>query len=250
MKLNIVVLAVVTLLCGISKANADEIRVATGYTFIKRVFDPIRSAFRHKTGIDIKILYNDPVPALAELEKGTVDVAGASLTSEDWLALATKAGVPVQERSRYTAYVPATEKTLIVVHAENRVQSLSKEQLKAIFTGKTTNWREVGGADAPILVVWPTVPSGAVIVVKAKIMDNEPLTKTVFDVESMADIPDAIAATPEAIGIVTDMKAGKGLKEVAPAIERPLTLLYKGTPNPSLQKLLEFLKSEGEQYIQ
>ncbi len=250
MKHTLAAVAVLITLGSVSTANADEIKIATGYTFIKRVFDPIRSAFRQKTGIDIKILYNDPLPALAELEKGAADVAGASLASKDWLELARNTGMPVQESSSYTAYVPATEKSMIVVNAKNRVQTLSKEQLKAIFTGRISNWREVGGADAPILVVWPIVSSGAVIIVKTKIMDNEPLTKTIYDVESMADTPDAIAATPEAIGIVTDMKAGKGLKEVAPAIERPLTLLYKGTPNPRLQKLLDFLKSEGKQYIQ
>lgn len=249
MKQLLAAVAVLFTLGSLSPASAEEIRIATGHTFIKRVFDPIRSAFKQKTGIDIKILFNDPVPALAELEKGAADVAGASLTSEDWLALAGKAGVPVQESSRYTAYVPATEKSMIVVHAGNRIQTLSKEQLKAIFTGRTNNWREVGGTDAPVLVVWPTVSSGAVIIVQAKVMDNEPLTKTVYDVESMADTPDAIAATPEAIGIVTDIQAGKGLKEVAPALERPLTLLYKGKPNPRLQKLLDFLESEGKQYI-
>lgn len=249
MKQTIAALAILITMGSLSTANADEIKIATGYTFIKRVFDPIRSPFRQKTGIDIKILYNDPLPALAELEKGAADVAGASLAVDDWLALAGKNGLPVQERSSYNAFVPATEKSLIVVNAENRVQTLSKEQLKAIFTGKMTNWREVGGADAPILVVWPTVSSGAVIIFKAKIMDNEALTKTVYDVESMADTPDAIAATPEAIGIVTDTKAMKGLKEVAPAIERPLTLLYKDTASPRVHKLLDFLKSEGKQYI-
>ncbi|MBW4054256.1 MAG: hypothetical protein HIU83_02415 [Proteobacteria bacterium] len=75
------------------------------------------------------------------------------------------------------------------------------------------------------------------------------LTDTVYDVESVADTPDAIAATPEAIGIVTGTAAAPGLKEIAPAIERPLTLVYKGSPTASLQKLLDFLKSEGKIYI-
>lgn len=242
----------ITMLLTLSAAStawADEVRIATGHTFIKKVFDPVRCAFNDKTGIDIKIIYDDPVPALAELEKGSVDAAGASLALEEWLTQAKNAGVAIRDAGSYVSYIPATEKAMIVVNAENRVTVLSKEQLKDIFTGRTLNWKEVGGDDAPILVVWPSVSSGALIVFKSRIMDNAPTTKTVYDVESMGDTPDAVAATPEAIGIVTATKAPNGTREVAPAIERPLSLVYKGMPSPNLQKLLDFLKGEGKMYI-
>lgn len=249
MKRVFLLIAILITLFTVSAACADEVKIATGHTFIKRVFDPIKSSFRDKTGIDIKIIYNDPVPALAELEKGGVDAAGASLALEEWLEKGRKEGLPVKDTGTYTSYVPVTEKLMIVVNAENRAKGLSKEQLKGIFTGRIRNWNEVGGDDAPILVVWPSISSGALILFNARIMDDEPLTKTVYDVESIADTPDAIAATPEAIGIVTGTTAEKGLKEIAPAIERPLTLVFKGKPAPNLQKLLDFLKGEGKRYI-
>ena len=242
-------LPVLLTLSGVPTAWGNEVKIATGYTFIRKVFDPVRCAFKDKTGIDIKIIYDDPVPALAELEKGNVDAAGASLALEDWLQRADKAGVPVEKSSAYVSYIPATEKVMVVVNAGNRVTSLSKEQLKDIFTGRTINWSEVGGDDAPILVVWPSVSSGALIVFKSKILDNAPITKTLYDVASLADTPDAVAATPEAIGIITAIKTPNGTKEVAPAIERPLSLVYKGIPSPNLQKLLDYLKGEGKLYI-
>lgn len=237
------------MLFSASTLYAEELKIATGNTIIKRILDPVKSAFFEKTGIDLKIHYYDPLPALAELEKGTVDAAGASLQLEYWLELGRKSGLPVKESGTYNSFVPVVEKTMIVVNGANRVTALSSEQLKGIFTGRITDWKEVGGDEAPILVVWPTLSSGALIVFKADILDNEPLTKTVYDVESMADTSEAIIATPQAIGIVSGTAAEKGLKEVAPAIERPLTLVYKGKPAPALQKLLDFLKGEGKQYI-
>ncbi len=241
--------AILLALLTSSAACADEVKIATGHTIIKRVIEPVRSAFRDKTGIDIHIFYNDPLPALAELEKGNVDAAGASLPLEAWLEMAKKGGVAVKEIGTYNSYVPVTEKLMIMVNAGNRVKALSKEQLKGVFTGKIRNWKEVGGDDAPILVVWPSVSSGALVVFKARVMDNETLIKDVYDVETIADTPDAIAATPEAIGIVTETGTEAGIKEIAPAIERPLTLAYKGKPSPNLQKLLDFLKGEGTLYI-
>lgn len=243
-------LCLLVTLCCASQSFAAEVKIATGHTFIKRVFDPIRSAFRDKTGIDISILFNDPLPALAELEKGHVDAAGASLTLETWLDLAGKAGIPVGKSGAYTSTVPIHEKAMITVHNSNRIPLLSREQLKGIFTGKIQNWKELGGDDAPILVVWPTVSSGAIILFKARIMDNEPLTaQSIYGVESMAEVSEAIAATPEAIGITTGTTAAAGLREIAPAIERPLTLVYKGKPSPNLQKLLDFIQAEGKSYI-
>lgn len=234
----------------VSNAAAAEVKIATGHTFIKRVFDPIRSPFKDKTGIDLSITFFDPVPALVELEKGVVDMAGASLTVENWLELAQKVGVSVKGKSAYTAVVVAREHSRFVVNAENKVKSLSREQLKGIFTGTITNWQEVGGADSPILVVWPSITSGALIIVQQLIMDNVGLTKTLFDVESMGDVPDAVAATPEAIGVITGKAGLKGLREVARPIERPLTLIYSKEPSPAMKKLLEFLSVEGSQYIQ
>jgi phosphate transport system substrate-binding protein len=80
-------------------------------------------------------------------------------------------------------------------------------------------------------------------------MENEPITKTVYDVGTINDTPGAISGTPEAIGIVNHGTTEKGLKEVAAPLERPLTLVYKGTPSANLQKLLDFLKGEGKQYF-
>lgn len=237
------------LLCSASAVSADEIRIATGHTFIKSVFEPIRSAFKNKTGLELKIAYNDPLEALGELEKGNADFAGASLTFDNWWELGIKKGIPLKEKSLYSSAVVTTEASHFVINHANKVQSLSKEQLKAIFTGKITNWKEVGGDDVPILTIWPALNSGALIIVRQKIMDDEPLTKIVYDVETMGDVPDAIAATPEAIGVVSGICKEKCVKEIAPPIERPLTLLYRGKASFKMQKLLDFLKGEGKTLI-
>ena len=47
-----------------------------------------------------------------------------------------------------------------IVHPSNKVKSLTIEQLKDIYSGKTTNWKEVGGADARIVVVGRDSSSG------------------------------------------------------------------------------------------
>ena len=73
------------------------------------------------------------------LIEGKVTVAGASraLTSEE-------------KSAKVIGHVIGYDAIAVFVHADNPVKSLSKEQLKGIFTGKITRWKEVGGQDAPI----------------------------------------------------------------------------------------------------
>ena len=47
----------------------------------------------------------------------------------------------------------ALDGVCVILHAENPVAALADEQVVAIYTGKVTNWRDVGGKDAPITVV-------------------------------------------------------------------------------------------------
>jgi phosphate transport system substrate-binding protein len=51
------------------------------------------------------------------------------------------------------AFAIASDGVCLIVHCDNPVQSLSDEQVVAIYTGKIENWSDVGGNDAPITVV-------------------------------------------------------------------------------------------------
>lgn len=57
-----------------------------------------------------------------------------------------------------TAY--AIDGIAVVVHQDNEVESLNADQLRDIYTGTITNWKDVGGKDAPITVVTREASSG------------------------------------------------------------------------------------------
>jgi len=60
----------------------------------------------------------------------------------------------------------------IIVPASNRVTSLSQEQVRDIFTGRVTNWSEVGGADSPVTVYAPDPASGLVEAVVLQMLEG------------------------------------------------------------------------------
>lgn len=74
---------------------------------------------------------------------------------------ATEGKVNIGNSSRYlkpeeakdlVPYVIANDAVVVVVNPENPVKALTTEQVKKIFTGEIVNWKELGGADAPIIL--------------------------------------------------------------------------------------------------
>ena len=65
-----------------------------------------------------------------------------------------------QSESHLSALAYAIDGIAVVLHPQNSISNLSKEQIRAIYTGKIKNWSEVGGKDAFITVVTREIGSG------------------------------------------------------------------------------------------
>jgi phosphate transport system substrate-binding protein len=92
---------------------------------------------------------------IAALINGTVDIANSSRRmSEEEIAAARANGIEPYE-------IPvAIDALAVIVNLDNPVSELTIDQLSDIFTGRITNWREVGGNDAPIVLVSRETNSG------------------------------------------------------------------------------------------
>ena len=97
------------------------------------------------------------------------------------------------------AHVVALDGVAIVVNPDNTVTDLTIEQIAQIYTGEITNWSEVGGADAEIVLVGREAGSGTR-------SGFEELTETVDkckyrqELTSTGDVITAVAQNPDAIG--------------------------------------------------
>lgn len=92
---------------------------------------------------------------IAALINGTVDVANASRRMKDEeVAQAQANGInPVE-------IAVAVDALAVIVHPDNPVDRLTIDQLADIFTGRITNWMEVGGRDEPIVLLSRETNSG------------------------------------------------------------------------------------------
>lgn len=122
------------------------------------------------------------------LIEGNCDIIFSTPLSEEQYKKAKEANIDLVE-------IPVVyEGFVFVVNANNPVDTLTQQQLKDIYSGKITNWKEVGGNDAEIVAYQRNETSGSQNYMKAFMKDSnlmKPVTS--FTPASMSGLMDAIA---------------------------------------------------------
>lgn len=163
--------------------------------------------------------------------------------------------------------IVAIDGIAVVVDPANTVANLTKDQLTAIYTGTTKNWKEVGGADAPIVVVGREAGSGTRGAFE-EILKVEDGCSYASELDSTGAVMAKVASTPGAIGyvsldVVDDTVIAVALDDVAPTadniksgsyfLSRPFVMATKGeiADQDELTKaLFDYIKTpEGQEVI-
>ena len=226
-------------------AIAEEIKVIGGAAAITAVFSPIKDAFENSTGDTLNIRLTDPTKAMIALEKGAVDFATLNeLAVDSAIKGAKQQGVEIDPGTLTRTLVSQTS-LLVFMDKGNRVSKLSKEQLKGIFTGKIVNWKEVGGADLPILVLWGEETPFLNTLFTKRVLDGEPVTPRARLLGDHFELRKLVVQTPGAICLGTTGLIMPRLKvPEVPEITLPILVITKGKPTAKVQKVLDFYQEE------
>jgi phosphate transport system substrate-binding protein len=138
---------------------------------------------------------------IAALINGTVDMANASrqIKEEERAQAEANAIEPVE-------HVVAGDAIAVVIHPSNPVEALTIPQLSAIFSGKFTNWREVGGEDRPIVLLSRESNSGThVFFLEEVVRQGNDEDRTLFSPDTLLmpsseGISTEVRENPNAIG--------------------------------------------------
>jgi len=208
---------------------------------------------------------------LSSLISGTCDIAMSSRNiKEKEFALAQQKGINPNEIK------VALDGLAVVVNPGNPISKLTLAQLADIFTGRLTNWKDIGGKDEKIVVLSREVNSGTHVYFKEHVLrKNDPNSKEEFApgalmLSSSQAIADEMAGNPAAIGYYGMGYISKKQKPLslakdekseyaAPTIEnvingkypisRPLFLYTNGMPQGLVKKFVDFTLSQKGQDI-
>ncbi|MEW6734268.1 MAG: substrate-binding domain-containing protein [Acidobacteriota bacterium] len=244
-------ICIIIVLVANSNGNAQQIDLCAGTAAAENIFKRIKEPFEKTTGLKLNLTGKNAEQMVAALDQGFVEAISAALPFDEWMDLAAEKGIHVQDRNAFKYRVIGRDRIIIITNKEVAVEKLSQEQLKAIFTGKITNWKEITGRDLKITVVWSQSMTGTNSFFLKQALDNENVTKNAKSItgftpelrKEVAAIKGAIAMGP--LGINDDTVLAPSI----PVIGRPMIVVTKGAPSPNLLRLLDFLKGEGQKYI-
>lgn len=235
-KKTVVSLAVATILaltsltgCGNSRLSGT---VATdGSTSMEKVIGALGESFMNEND-GIQFTYNPTGSGsgITAVSEGRCDIGLSSRSLKD------------EEKTQgLTETVLALDGIAVVVNPENQVNDLSIEQIASIYTGEITNWSEVGGTDAEIVVIGREAGSGtrdgfeSITKTSEKCQYRQELTSTGDVITTVSQNPDAIGYT--SLSAVKDNVKALSVDGVAPseesvkdgsyAIQRPFVLVTK-----------------------
>jgi phosphate transport system substrate-binding protein len=208
---------------------------------------------------------------IAALINGTVDIANASrqMKSEEVEASEANGVSPVE-------FVVARDAIAVVVHLSNPVDELTFREISDIYTGKITNWQEVGGEDRPIVLLSRESNSGTYVyflenVVRMGERDSDLLfSPGTLLMPSSEGVSSEVSQNPNAIGydglgyVTSDQKVlavarAAGEPYVLPSVEtvndgsypvaRPLYMYTAGEPTGQILTYLEWVRGEGQTLV-
>jgi phosphate transport system substrate-binding protein len=96
----------------------------------------------------------------------------------------------------------AMDGVCVVVHPSNPVKAIMRNQLKDIYTGKITNWKDVGGPDLPIVVISRDTSSGTYEVFAEKVLGKDKMSEKVEYVNANPQAYARVKSTAGAIGYI------------------------------------------------
>ncbi|MBF0201052.1 MAG: phosphate ABC transporter substrate-binding protein PstS family protein [Desulfamplus sp.] len=192
---------------------------------------------------------------------GSTDIANASrFMKEKELQMAYEKGnIPIPFRIAYDCIIPIT-------HKSNPIHDITMANIQGVYAGKITNWKELGGEDAPISVVSRDRSSGTFGVWQSIVMGNEDMTPAAKLKPSNAEILEAVKDNPNAIGYIGIGYLTQSIKPLAVngvfggerttldgtyPISRPLFMFTPGWPKGITKKFIDFMlePSQGQQQV-
>ena len=159
-----------------------------GSTSMEKVIGSLGEVFQEETGISFTYNPTGSGSGIKAVSEGRCDIG---LSSRDLKAEEAELGL--------TATVLAYDGIAIIVNPENTVTDLTSETLAKIYTGEITNWSEVGGNDAEIVLIGREAGSGTRDGFES-ITGTEDACKYRQELTSTGDVITTVSQNPGAIG--------------------------------------------------
>jgi len=236
-----------------------------GSTTVQPLAEKLAEAFMAKNpGMTMEVEGGGSSVGVTSTGEGTVDIGNASRDVKD---------SELEKFPNLQVFTIAYDGIAMVTHSDVSIPTLSVEQVRNIFAGEITNFSQVGGPDADIIVVSREEGSGTRAAFEDLVMeykvDGEKVSKDIFErallQQSNGQVRTIVATTPNTIGYLSFGFLDGSVREVpidgveptvanvsngSYSIFRPLNMLTNGEADALAKAFLDFaLGADGQAIV-
>ena len=260
-KISVCLVIAFFILGGVHLAAAKETITGIGVKGVQDPIDKIARGFTKKNpAIEIKTKEEKGGVAIETIGKGTPGFNFGMITRP--LDAKEKAAYPDMK-----AFLFAKDGVAIVVHPNNPVKGLTSAQIRDIYTGKVTNWAQVGGKKGTITMLFREKGAGQRAAFEEAVMGAEKVAVTKGrEIGSMGAMKTEVGLDESAIGYILISAVDKSVKALeldgkaatldnvkagAYVVTIPLYLITKGEPKGATKTFIDYLMGpEGQMAVQ
>lgn len=203
---------------------------------------------------------------ISALINGTTDICQASRAMSD----AEKGNLRDRYQTTGVEIPVARDGLSVYVNAANPIKELDMEQLRLVFTGKITNWKELGGQDAKIVLYSRENSSGTYVFFKEHVLKNADYSPRAQSMPGTAAVVNAVSKEKNGIGYggaayakgirVINVKKTPSSPAVSPdlahvqdgsyPLSRPLFFYVRNKPTGEIKAFVDWiLTSKGQEIV-
>ncbi len=263
MKKLIFAIAILAFLPGVYSQNVS-CKIKGSDTCLPLTQKEAEVFMKNHSGSTIMVTGGGSGVGLAALQNGTTDIAQSSRQMKlDEKMKMQDAGKTFKET------IIAYDAIAVIVNPANKITQLTRAQLESIYTGKVTNWKDVGGDDMPIVLYSRESSSGTFEFFKANVLNQKNFATSAMLMPATGAIVQSVSQTKGAIGYIGLAYVEPGVRAlkvsydgktfVAPSIEnamnktypvtRPLFYYYLNSTEKAVKPFVDFVLSADGQKI-
>ena len=231
-------------------------KVATdGSTSMQKVIMSLKETFEgENAGVEVTYNPTGSGSGITAVAEGRCDIGLSSRNLKD-----------AEKEQGLVGTVLAYDGIAVIINPENTVEDLTMEQIAAIYTGEITNWSEVGGIDAEIVLIGREAGSGTrggfeeIVGVEDACLYRQELTSTGDVITAVSQNPGAIGYaslasvkdTVKAIRVGGVAPSEETVKDETYAIQRPFVLVTKADTEltGAAKAFFDFITSEAAREV-
>lgn len=237
-----------------SEASGETIAIS-GSTSVGPLAEKLAATYEQQVPVKIEV---NQIGSSAGITNAMNGVSDIGMSSRD---------LKEEEQAAVEEVVIAYDGIVVVTHPSNPVQNITMEQVKQIFTGDITNWKQLGGDDLEIVVVSREDGSGSRDAFQEIVgYESGQLIRNAIVASGNGNIKTTVATNKHAIGFISfeyidESIATLNINGVAPtaenvlndtyALARPFLFVHQEDVSQAGTQFIEFiLSSDGQEIVE